>query len=965
MLQFHVFSAQAVAWTSIECRPIAIAQSAQTGTPTLGMSKTRSTTTSTTTSSSSYVELGGSYVIDGQLCGSSGSSSSSSSFGGPRYVPGQMLLRMHSGVSISQIQGLSQINQTYGVQSVTPLYGGSFADPAAAAQYGLDRAILVVASPWANLDSMQQDYLNSGNGTLIQRAAKDLIGEVGPATVSGGSTAGAASTCGTQDDLQSCTARRDQGAPLYCPEPNEDAQFVLQANLHSYGQNGASPDYDIDASEAWYLHRGNEQGIGGIKVAVIDTGVKGSHPDLQGRVLPGWNYMKGLDVSSPCNNVTVGTCDDFGHGTSVAGIIVANGGNGIGVAGIHFGAQVVPLKACNDNGDCNLSKVVSAIGEAADGKMNGQTVVFPPVQIINLSLEFENLDANDPNPLRLQDLHDAVEYAKSRGVLIVASSGNDKTNNGIDEPVAYPANYEEVIAVGASNQCNGRVISPYPSNYGPQVDLSAPGENVRTTDRNFNNPYSNFGLTSAAAPHVSGVAALVMSYRPCLSSDDVREVLTLSAVDRGPDGRDDEFGFGEVNAHRALVTATVSCGFVESPIIPLTLSSAESFASIEGLGINDAGDVVGAIYNTEQQTDELGGQNGFIFQSSGGGTLVQRFLGTAELRSINDNNQMVGGSSLFTFDGSNWIESSLPHGGGFSLNDMGTIVGAHEEESTPEHPTDISAFQYQSSNGIFTVLDPIIEGFYGNSDRLIRIHQALDINDNGLVTGVTDVGSSSFGGGMRGFVLDPVSQAISDLPMPPDTPFDPTSYGRMVWSVSELNESGEMYVVGSGTRVEACDPLHPSNFECCFDPPAEHCWDHQPVLWEGTLGTGFTPRKLPKPAGFNAYAASRDVNQHGIAIGYAETSAGSSAAVLWQSTPVENCTGMGSSCSCDASGSNCTTWVVAEMNEVLQQVAPAEASAWDLLSANALNDNNQLTGTAIYNDDPRPVGYRLSLPVAP
>ncbi len=393
-------------------------------------------------------------------------------------------------------------------------------------------------------------------------------------------------------------------------------------------------------------------------------------------------------------------------------------------------------------------------------------------------------------------------------------------------------------------------------------------------------------------------------------------------------------------------------------IIPLTLPAGTSYSHIEGFGINNAGDVVGTIANTEEQAGTLGWQNGFIVRDSAMVTPIERFSEASELLDINDNNQVVGGGSIFTYNGSSWTESMPPYGTGWSvnINNAGMLVGAYEEVGTPEHPTDISAFQYHSQSGVLTVLDPIIETFYGNANMMLRVHQAININESGFITGVTLVGSQGF----RGFVLNPVSNTLADLGIPSDTPFDPATYERMVWSISDENESGKIYVAGNATRVEACDTAH---IDCCFSPPLDHCYDYQPILWEGTLASGFTPHKLPKPSGMNAYAAARNVNEHGIAIGYA-TESGEQKAVLWQRVAVAHCTGLGSSCSCDASGSNCMNWVVHELNTVLEQVAPSEANSWNLLSANALNNNNQLTGAALYNGNSEPIGYRLSLPAA-
>jgi hypothetical protein len=256
---------------------------------------------------------------------------------------------------------------------------------------------------------------------------------------------------------------------------------------------------------------------------VIDTGVDAGHPELSGRVLGGFNAITGSTDAS----------DDNGHGTAVAGLIAAAGDNGEGIAGLCWSCLIIPVKACLSNGRCRDSSVISAIRWAID---NG-------ARIINLSL-----GGSFDSPA----LRDAVRYASERGVLVVAASGNERADGNSPN---YPAAYPETIAVGATGY-NDEVTSF--SNTGNFIDLVAPGIDIATTLPN--NRYAIVTGTSFAGPLVVGAAALVMAIRPDLSHNDVRCILAISADDRGPPGRDDEYGYGRLNVWHAVMTASTYGG---------------------------------------------------------------------------------------------------------------------------------------------------------------------------------------------------------------------------------------------------------------------------------------------------------------------------------------------------------------------------------------------------------------------
>ncbi len=209
-----------------------------------------------------------------------------------------------------------------------------------------------------------------------------------------------------------------------------------------------------------------------ITVAVIDSGICATHPDLVGRILPGYDYIQNDNIPQ----------DDYGHGCAVSGIIAANVDNGIGIAGIAPNAQILPLRVLDAQGIGVYSDVAAAIVYAAD---NG-------AKIINLSLGGAN---------RSNVLENAVNYALNKGVVIVAAAGNSGR-----EGVYYPAAYNGVIAVGSSEPDDSR--SNF-SSFGAELDTLAPGSNILSTT--LSGDYGIFSGTSMSAPHVSGLYALALA----------------------------------------------------------------------------------------------------------------------------------------------------------------------------------------------------------------------------------------------------------------------------------------------------------------------------------------------------------------------------------------------------------------------------------------------------------------------
>jgi len=299
-----------------------------------------------------------------------------------------------------------------------------------------------------------------------------------------------------------------------------------------YNQAGFAvndPDYakqwnlkQIDAEGAW------SQGVNGqgVTVAVIDTGIS------QGPDLKQTKFVGGYDFVNDRKEAT----DDNGHGTHVAGTIAQSTNNKYGVAGIAYGAKLMPLKVLSRAGGGTVSDIAEAIRFAAD---NG-------ADVINMSL-----GGGGESKL----MREAIDYAHSKGVVVVAAAGNSGVSGA-----SYPALYENVIGVSATGPDKSK--TGY-SNYGKGVDIAAPGGTTRSSEadgvlQETINPrtpgefaFKYFQGTSMAAPHVAGVAALIKSQGRGASADRVQQILLSSATPVKGDEAN-HFGAGLLNAQKAV-----------------------------------------------------------------------------------------------------------------------------------------------------------------------------------------------------------------------------------------------------------------------------------------------------------------------------------------------------------------------------------------------------------------------------
>jgi thermitase len=279
----------------------------------------------------------------------------------------------------------------------------------------------------------------------------------------------------------------------------------------------------VGAPQAWDVTTGSAS----VNIAILDTGVDVDNPDLANKIISNINFT---------NSTT--TNDVYGHGTHVAGIAAAITNNGIGVAGLGYSATIMNIKVLGDTGSGDYSWIASGVIWAAD---NG-------AEIINMSL-----GGSSASPT----LEDAVNYAWSKGVVVVAAAGN----SGNATPL-YPAYYTNCIAVAATDVNDAMAFF---SNYGDWVDVAAPGLNIYSTLKD--NGYGYKSGTSMASPHVAGLAALVFTTVSDANgdgklNDEVRSRIEATCDDIGVLG----IGHGRINAARAVGGVPVLLGKISGQV---------------------------------------------------------------------------------------------------------------------------------------------------------------------------------------------------------------------------------------------------------------------------------------------------------------------------------------------------------------------------------------------------------------
>ena len=324
----------------------------------------------------------------------------------------------------------------------------------------------------------------------------------------------------------------------------------------------------ISLPQAWDITTGYAQeGNPDVIVAVIDTGVLVNHPDLQGKLVAGYDFIRDLtsardgdgmdsDPNDPGDLAYI-TRSTF-HGTHVAGTIAAASNNSLGTAGVSWGAKIMPLRVLGKNGG-NSYDVMQAVLYAAGLDNDSGTLPSQRADVINLSLGGGGYSQTE---------QDAFTRARGAGVIIVAAAGNNNSSSP-----SYPAAYQGVTSVSAVDSKFGRAAY---SNFGPLIDVAAPGGTFAWDANNDGQPdgvYSTSGNdssgaieytyrlltgTSMAAPHVAGVIALMKAVNPELTPEAFDTLLASGALtqDIGVPGRDNDFGYGLIDAFKAVTAAS-------------------------------------------------------------------------------------------------------------------------------------------------------------------------------------------------------------------------------------------------------------------------------------------------------------------------------------------------------------------------------------------------------------------------
>lgn len=352
----------------------------------------------------------------------------------------------------------------------------------------------------------------------------------------------------------------------------------------------------INLPQAW----GATTGISSVIVAVIDTGVLLSHPDLLGQFVSGYDFISSLSNALDGDGID-NNPDDPGdesaggssfHGTHVAGTVAAATNNSKGIAGIAWGVKIMPIRVLGKLGGTSYD-LIQSIKFAAGIANDSGTVPTQAADIINLSLGGGSYS---------QAEQDVITQARNAGVIIVASAGNNNNSSPF-----YPAAYNGVVSVSAVDMEKNR---SYYSNYGSTIDIAAPGGDLRVdTDGDGYNDgvlstlgddssgsiefiYAFYQGTSMAAPHISGVVALMKSVNLTLTPAEFDSLLSSGSIteDIGTTGRDDQFGYGLIDAFKAVNEAQSVTPVTPLLIItPISLNFGSSETALTLSAINGGG----------------------------------------------------------------------------------------------------------------------------------------------------------------------------------------------------------------------------------------------------------------------------------------------------------------------------------------------------------------------------------------
>lgn len=302
----------------------------------------------------------------------------------------------------------------------------------------------------------------------------------------------------------------------------------------------------IQAPAAWDIATGS-----GITIAILDGGVESTHPDLAAHIVPGWNFYDNNSNTSDVN----------GHGTMVAGVAAALGDNAMGVTGGAWNAKIMPMRISDTAGNLTYYSIIAnSLTWAAD---HG-------ARVANISYIIS----------QVATVQNAAQYMRNKGGVVVASAGNTGAFDSTP-------NTSTILTVAATDSADQRAGW---SAYGPVVDVAAPGVGIWTTF-----PGGGYGAvsgTSFSSPLTAGVVALMLSANPALQPSQVDSILTSTADDLGTPGRDDYYGYGRINAYRAVSAAKAAVtADTQPPTVAITSPGGGTVAGIVTVNVSAADNI--------------------------------------------------------------------------------------------------------------------------------------------------------------------------------------------------------------------------------------------------------------------------------------------------------------------------------------------------------------------------------------
>ena len=281
----------------------------------------------------------------------------------------------------------------------------------------------------------------------------------------------------------------------------------------------------IRAPAAWDYSTGQ-----GVTIAILDSGVDSTHPDLTNALVPGWNFFDGNSNTS----------DVYGHGTKVAGAAAASGNNGVGVAGVAWNSKIMPIRVTDTSGSAYDSMLVQGLTWAAD---HG-------ARVANMSFLGVTESAA---------VVSAAQYMRSKGGVVVAAGGN----TGLFETSPQT---DAITSVSGTDSTDAR---PSWSSYGNYIDVAAPGAGIYSTVSG--GTYASVSGTSFSAPITAGVYALMVSANPSLTPSMLDNALFTTTVDKGVSGWDQYYGWGRIDAFAAVTKARATVvGDTRAPTVAIT-----------------------------------------------------------------------------------------------------------------------------------------------------------------------------------------------------------------------------------------------------------------------------------------------------------------------------------------------------------------------------------------------------------